>query len=241
MLFVYFIVAPQRCVTVCRETMPDFFGKSGTPWVGTQFLVRLKAGAQLTAFYYDGFTNDKKEDSFSALSFLEIVQKHFFVEEYPVIFPDHIETANFYVVFLDGAGCFISLENLLTRIAFGERMNVYMLAMFIPECYFNKTSLDGHFATAGKQMRAAVSTGVSDAYDAASMLKARTSELATGIGATNYAVHFQPNRDRQCHVKKVAHFKVKCPLSVMILRFGSAHALIWICASMKMETEKRYF
>ena len=192
-----------------RETMPDFFGKSGTAWAGTQFIVRVKTGSELTAFYYDGFTDDKKECSFSALSFLEVVQKHFYVELYGTLFPDFIDKPIFYDVFLDGAGCYVSLENLLTRIAFGERMHVYMRAMFIPEAYYNKTSLDGHFATAGKQMRASVSTGRADAFDAASMLLARTSDLAMGRGAINHAVHFQPNRDHQCRVKKISNLKVK--------------------------------
>lgn len=189
--------------------MPDFFGKSGTAWAGTQFLARVETGAELVAFYYDGFTDDKKEDSFSALSFLEVVQSHFFVDVYPTLFPEHNGKPIFYTVFLDGAGCYVSLENLLTRISFAARTHIYMKAMFIPEAYYNKTSLDGHFATAGKQMRAAVATGQTDAYDAASMMKARTNELAFGRGATNHVVHFQPNRDRQCTVKKLSTFKIK--------------------------------
>ena len=189
--------------------MPDFFGKSGIAWAGTQFLVRLKSGGELAAFYYDGFTDDKKECSFAALSFLEVVQKHFFVEVYPTLFPDRVSQPKWYTVFLDGAGCYVSLENLLTRIAFGERMHVYMRAMYIPEAYYNKTSLDGHFATAGKQMRAAVATGNSDAFDAASMFTARTNDRATGTGARNHVIHFQPNRDRQCRVKTLSSFKVK--------------------------------
>lgn len=79
-------------------------------------------------------------------------------------------------------GCFVSAEQILTRLAFSTRVNVFLKAMYIPEAYFNKTSLDGHFATAGKQMRASVAAGAgeNDAFDAASMFKARTSEKATG-------------------------------------------------------------
>lgn len=32
---------------VFRETMPDFFGKSGIPWAGTQFVVRTEEDADL--------------------------------------------------------------------------------------------------------------------------------------------------------------------------------------------------
>ena len=102
-----------------RETMPDFFGKSGNPWVGTMFLVRVKEGSDLKCFYYDGFMNDKKEDAFAGLSFLESVQGHFFTDVYPTLFEEEqfneLSRAVFYTVFLDGAGCFVSAENLLTR------------------------------------------------------------------------------------------------------------------------------
>lgn len=189
--------------------MPDFYGKSGISWAGTLFLVRLQEGEELSAFYYDGFTDDKKEDSFSALSFLEVVQSHFFVEMYPDLFPERAGDNIFYTVFLDGAGCYVSQENLMTRIAFSERINVYMKSMHIPEAYYNKTSLDGHFATAGKQMRAAVCTGQTDAYDASSMMLARTSQLATGTGATNLVVHFEPNRDCMFGVKKISSLRIK--------------------------------
>ena len=92
-----------------RETMPDFFGKSGTAWAGTQFLVRLEEEDTLVAFYYDGFTDNKKEDSFSSLSFLEVAQSHFFVEEYPKLFPELTGKPVFYKVFLDGAGCYVGV------------------------------------------------------------------------------------------------------------------------------------
>ena len=104
-----------------RETMPDFFGKSGNPWVGTMFIVKVKPGDELLCFYYDGFMNDKKEDAFAALSFLEAVQGHFYTEVYPTLFTDADVTmpeAIFYTVFLDGAGCYVAAENLLTRLAF---------------------------------------------------------------------------------------------------------------------------
>ena len=164
--------------------MPDFFGKSGNAWVGIQYIVKPSSDSNsLTCIYYDGFTNDKKEDSFSSLSFLEVAQGHFFVKVFPEIFPEYdVSQGIFYNAFLDGAGCYVSIEQLLTRLAFSERINVYMKSMFIPEAYFNKTSLDSHFATAGKQMRASVAAGAgkNDAFDAASMFTARTSEIATG-------------------------------------------------------------
>ena len=70
----------------------------------------------------------------------------------------------------------------MTRLAFSKRLDVYLKAMYIPEAYFNKTSLDSHFATAGKQMRASVAAGAgkNDAYDAASMFTARTSAKTMG-------------------------------------------------------------
>ena len=104
----------------------------------------------IQCFYYDGFMNDKKEDAFAALSFLEVVQGHFFTEIYPTLFPTRDLAAIFYSVFLDGAGCYVGGENLLSRLAFSSRINVYMKAMYIPEAYYNKTPLDGHFAVAGK-------------------------------------------------------------------------------------------
>ena len=193
-----------------RETMPDFFGKSGNPWAGTMFITKTKPGSDLECFYYDGFMNDKKEDAFATLSFLEIVQSHFFTQQYPIMFPaSDMTKAHFYYVFLDGAGCYVSAENLLTRLAFSRRCNVYLKAMFIPEAYFNKTPLDGHFAVAGKQMRAAVSSGSSDAHDAASMCAARVLEGTKGEGAKNYVTHFEPNRDRCCEVKSTAMPNIK--------------------------------
>ena len=55
-------------------------------------------------------------------------------------------------------------------------------AMYIPEAYYNKTSLDGHFATANRQMVASVvaSAGENDAFDASSMYKARVNHKAKG-------------------------------------------------------------
>lgn len=210
-----------------RETMPDFFGKSGNAWVGTQFIVKTKEGSTLQCFYYDGFMDDKKEDAFGTLSFVEIAQSHFCTTVYPSLFPDRDPTKGiFYTVFLDGAGCFVAVENLLTRLAFSSRINgatrhrnvhhlptahpissappppsVYMKAMYIPEAYYNKTPLDGHFAVAGKQMRASVASGKLDAFDAESMFNARVSDLTKGEGAKNFVIHFEPNRDRQCHTK----------------------------------------
>ena len=100
-------------------------------------------------------------------------------------------------------GCYISAENLLSRLAFSTRSNIYMKRMLIPEAYYNKTSLDGHFATAGKQMRASVvaNKGKVDAFDAGSMFAARTSDKAMGTGKVNYVVHFEPNRDRMGALK----------------------------------------
>ena len=115
----------------------------------------------------------------------------------------------FYTVFLDGAGCYVAAENLLTRLAFSSRINVYMKAMYIPEAYYNKTPLDGHFAVAGKQMRAAVASGNFDAFDAASMFAARVAELTMGEGAINFVLHFEPNRDQQCLVKDSALPNIK--------------------------------
>lgn len=37
----------QFMMLVFRETMPDFFGKSGIPWVGTQFVVKAHEDADL--------------------------------------------------------------------------------------------------------------------------------------------------------------------------------------------------
>jgi hypothetical protein len=205
-----------------RETMPDFFGKSGNPWVGTMFLVKVKEGSDLQCFYYDGFMDDKKEDAFAALSFLEAVQGHFYTSIYPTLFEDQPELSDrgvFYTVFLDGAGCYVGIENLLTRIAFSSRINVYLKAMFIPEAYYNKTPLDGHFAVGGKQMRAAVASGFSDAFDASSMFKARVSELTKGEGAQNYVIRFEPNRDRQCFAKSG---------SIHNLKKTSARIPVWI-------------
>ena len=188
-----------------RETMPDFFGKSGNPWVGTMLIVKVKEGSDLQCFYYDGFMDDKKEDSFAAMSFLEAVQGHFFTEIYPTLFEEEILARGvFYTVFLDGAGCYVAAENLLTRLAFSCRINVYLKAMFIPEAYYSKTPLDGHFAVGGKQMRAAVASGNWDAFDASSMFNARVSELTKGEGAKNYVIHFEPNRDRQCFTKSTS-------------------------------------
>lgn len=206
-----------------RETMPDFFGKSGNPWVGTMFIVKVKEGSDLQCFYYDGFMDDKKEDTFGAMSFLEAVQGHFFTVVYPTLFSEEqmrvLARGVFYNVYLDGAGCYIAAENLLTRLAFSCRINVYLKAMFIPEAYYSKTPLDGHFAVGGKQMRAAVAAGSWDAFDASSMFKARVSELTKGEGALNYVIHFEPNRDRQCYVKSTA---------MQNLKKTSARIPVWI-------------
>ena len=88
------------------ESMTDFFGKSGNPWVGNMFLVKVKEGFDLSFFYYDGFMDDKKEDAFASLSFLEAVQGHFYISVYPTLFEDQqlSDRAVFYTVFLDGAG-----------------------------------------------------------------------------------------------------------------------------------------
>ena len=191
-----------------RETMPDFFGKSGNPWVGTMLIVKVKEGDDLQCFYYDGFMDGKKECWFAGMSFCEAVQGHFFTDVYPTLFEEGrltvLARGVFYTVFLDGAGCFVAVENLLTRLAFSSRINVYLKAMYIPEAYYSKTPLDGHFAVGGKQMRAAVASGFCDAFDASSMFKARVSELTKGEGAKNYVIHFEPNRDRQCAVKSTA-------------------------------------
>ena len=89
------------------QTMPDFFGKSGNPWIGIQYIVRLNANSQdLTCVYYDGFTNDKKECSFSSLSFLEVCQGDFFTKKFPELFPTYDVGAQgmWYTGIFDGAG-----------------------------------------------------------------------------------------------------------------------------------------
>lgn len=50
-------------------------------------------------------------------------------------------------------------------------------------------------------MRASVASGKLDAFDASSMYEARVADCTKGLGAKNYVVHFEPNRDRQCQLK----------------------------------------
>ena len=79
----------------------------------------------LSCFYYDGYTNDSKEDSFSSLSFTEICQGnvllsvwfclvrshyfmhagHFFTWIFPTLFPEYdMQKGLWYTGIFDGAG-----------------------------------------------------------------------------------------------------------------------------------------
>ena len=115
------------------QTMPDFFGKSGNVWAGIQYIVRPDPNSMdLSCFYYDGYTNDSKEDSFSSLSFTEICQGifysyccnyyflhdtnycmillcmnagHFFTRIFPTLFPEYdMQKGLWYTGIFDGAG-----------------------------------------------------------------------------------------------------------------------------------------
>ena len=72
-----------------------------------------------------------------------------------------------------------------------RRTHVYIKAYFIPETGFNKTALDGRFATDDKGVMAHVKSG-QEAYDATTLFWALTA-MGTGENVTTLLI--ETNRD----------------------------------------------
>ena len=65
-----------------------------------------------------------------------------------IVPPEEQANGCFYDLFTDGAGCYACTHQLLYRIDLSRHTGVYIRNHFIPESAFNKTALDGKFATA---------------------------------------------------------------------------------------------
>ena len=112
----------------------------------------------------------------------------------------------FYTAITDGAGCYSGLHQLLARIDLSRKTGVYMNVHYIPETGFNKTPLDGRFATDGKGVMAYVRGGA-DAYDANTLFWALAS---MGTAKNVVTLHIEVNRAMEREPKGVINqFKVR--------------------------------
>ena len=147
--------------------------------------------SKLRTWYIHAITDDKKEDSFCTGSCVEACQQDW-VEE---VWRHEVDegTPCFYSVITDGAGCYSCLHQLLFRIDMSRRTHVYIKAFYIPETGFNKTALDGRFATDGKGVMAYVKSGT-EAYDATTLFWALT---AMGTAENVATLLVETNRDMQ--------------------------------------------
>lgn len=133
---------------VLRECQLEWFGKTGIAWHGAMFIRRLLPDEdsgevdadQYIIDYFDDVSNDKKEDGFAVLSCL-----HADIDTYKKANPEVTEA---YIV-TDGAACYSGkfLVHLLPYLTLWT--GVKILDHSIGEAGMNKSSLDGHFGTAG--------------------------------------------------------------------------------------------
>jgi hypothetical protein len=112
----------------------------------------------------------------------------------------------FYILITDGAGCYAGLHQLLARIDLSRKTGVYLKVHYIPETGFNKTALDGRFATDGKGVMAHVRGGA-DAHDANTLFWALAS---MGTGKNVVTLHVEVNRAMERVPKgTITQFKVR--------------------------------
>ena len=105
---------------------------------------------------------------------VEVCQRDFVANVWKNLVPEDIADSDkcFYICITDGAACYSGLAQLLMRIDLSVKTRVYIRAYYIPETGFNKTALDGVFATHGKAVMAHIQTGDTDAYDEVTLFNA---------------------------------------------------------------------
>ena len=188
------------CVCVCLYVVNDIeflFGRS-----------------KLNTYYVHCVTDDKKEDSLSAMSCVEACQQEFV----STVWINAVEQPAVpkYTAITDGAGCYTALHQLLMRIRLSHKTGVYIVAYFIPETGFNKTALDGRFATDSKGVMAHVRSGA-DAYDATTLFWALA---AMGTGKNVVTLLVETNRE--------AHFPPKKKITDFLIRQMASKRFLWV-------------
>eukprot|EP01031_Cornospumella_fuschlensis_P030653 gene30653-37038_t len=145
-----------------RESMVQYFGKRGLAWMGIM-LVRRKTAAELDAEaadrlskhlptgdnedeyflrqfthrFYDGLSDDSKEDSWAVVSHMEGALKHYKQHHGTHITKVHVMT--------DGAGCLSGVNTLLAAPYLGKWTGIRVVNWNVSETGCGKTPLDAHF------------------------------------------------------------------------------------------------
>lgn len=174
-----------------RENQKKFFGKRGTSCLGFLVLSNADGKEQMVDHTYILlFSDDTTQDA----SFVASGKAFVYNEILPALFPSDVGTIN--VQFeSDGAGCFnssalIACQSLWYSWTDGKVEEV--------ECRTSvngdgKTTLDGFFGKAGRDLRKAVDNGAPDVTNAATCVQA----LATRPNNTGDLVNFLPDRGQQ--------------------------------------------
>ena len=133
---------------VLKECQLEWFGKAGIAWHGAMFIRRLVPdddgivdADQYIVDYFDDLSNDKKEDGYSVLSCLQAD-----LTTYKAANADVTE-AN---IVTDGAACYSGKYLVHALPYLSDWTGVRILDHGIGEAGMNKSSLDGHFGTAGE-------------------------------------------------------------------------------------------
>jgi hypothetical protein len=136
-----------------RESMVQFFGKRGFPWLGFMFVRKVVVnGVETTQVdYLDMIVDGGKEDGFAAGSMLEAS-----LVWYKVRNPDNITTGK---VITDGAGCFSGLFFFLFLAELGTLTGIRITDHHVSEAGCGKSPLDTHFAYCNTKTQQSVKEG----------------------------------------------------------------------------------
>ena len=159
-----------------RESMVQFFGKTGIAWHGAM-ICRLATEAEaevagtgagsMRVEYHDAVCDDAKECGFNVQSQLEACLRAYKSN----VANSHITKVRF--IDFDGARCYIGkyLTAAVPLLALAICMPIAHIT--IGEAGCNKTPQDGHFASAGQAVKAVVASGDQDVEDASSLHQAQ--------------------------------------------------------------------
>ena len=205
-------------MAVFRESMSDFFGKAGIPWHGWMFFMKPSPTSQeLMVEYSHDITNDRKEDGFMVLSSAHASLSQF-RERHPhitrgVLFTDGARayTCKLIAIALVEVSspqvCLQNFPRAVVNIAIPQFSNanytesliqlsrwvgLYITDHHIGEAGWNKSELDGQFATGNRHVTQQIAKGPQNDVRTA---KALVQALCAGDGLSSaYCQEFRPVR-----------------------------------------------
>ena len=186
-----------------RESMVQFFGKSGIAWHG-MMVIRLAtpsetavagAGAgSLRCQYIDSVGDDAKECGFNVQSQMEAGLLMYKKD------PSNAHINEVKGMDFDGARCYVGKYLAAAIPLLSKAVGMPICMVTIGESGCNKTEQDGHFASEGGAVGAVVARGGHDVHDARTLMQAK----AEANSHSTFSMHVRLHRDKAGELKSSA-------------------------------------